>query len=266
MSLEQRVAQALRAHLAEHPEATPRDLALMLRLLAKWRHQGLSDALVRQTGAVVQAGPFAGLRLGPHSTEGGHAPRLLGCYEQELHPHVERLIARGFRRVVNIGCADGYYAVGLARRLPGAAIEARDSSAAAREACAAVAAANGVAERVAIGGTVTPAELSSLADAETWLLVDIEGGEEALLDPAATPALRQATLLVECHEGILPGVTQRLAARFAPSHRVTTVAHALGAAALPPWLQAASHLDQLLAVWEWRSAPTPWLVLEPLPD
>ena len=40
---------------------------------------------------------------------------------------------------------------------------------------------------------------------------------------------------------------------------------ALGAAALPPWLQAASHLDQLLAVWEWRSAPTPWLVLEPLP-
>jgi hypothetical protein len=24
------------------------------------------------------------------------------------------------------------------------------------------------------------------------------------------------------------------------------------------------HLDQLLAIWEWRMAPTPWLVLEPL--
>jgi hypothetical protein len=25
-----------------------------------------------------------------------------------------------------------------------------------------------------------------------------------------------------------------------------------------------SHLDQLLATWEWREQPTPWLVLEPV--
>jgi hypothetical protein len=28
-------------------------------------------------------------------------------------------------------------------------------------------------------------------------------------------------------------------------------------------MQGLGHLDQLLAIWEWRMAPTPWLMLEP---
>ncbi len=31
----------------------------------------------------------------------------------------------------------------------------------------------------------------------------------------------------------------------------------------PAWFQQVSHLDQLLATWEWRASPTPWLVLKP---
>jgi hypothetical protein len=31
----------------------------------------------------------------------------------------------------------------------------------------------------------------------------------------------------------------------------------------PWWLKDLSHLDQLLAVWEWRAGPTPWLVMTP---
>jgi hypothetical protein len=32
---------------------------------------------------------------------------------------------------------------------------------------------------------------------------------------------------------------------------------------LPSWLENLGHLDQLLAVWEWRAIPTPWLVMRP---
>ena len=32
---------------------------------------------------------------------------------------------------------------------------------------------------------------------------------------------------------------------------------------VPDWLMASNHLDQLLAVWEWRLGPTPWLVMRP---
>ncbi|NDC04481.1 MAG: hypothetical protein EBZ81_16380 [Betaproteobacteria bacterium] len=29
----------------------------------------------------------------------------------------------------------------------------------------------------------------------------------------------------------------------------------------PHWFVNLAHLDQLLATWEWRSGPTPWLVM-----
>ena len=32
---------------------------------------------------------------------------------------------------------------------------------------------------------------------------------------------------------------------------------------MPDWLKPLPHLDQLLAVWEWRMQPTPWLVMTP---
>ena len=263
MTLDEAAARLLRAQVNGAATLGDAELAAALRLLSKWRSQKIANIIVARQGSTVQAGPFAGLRLGATGTEGGHAPRLLGCYEQELHPHLERLVAQGFRRVVNIGCADGYYAVGLARRMPQAEIIARDTSPAAQAACAATAAANGVAARIAIGGEVGHAELATLAGPGSWLVVDIEGGEDALLDPIAVAELAGTTILAECHEGPRPGVTDRLAARFAPTHRVTRIAAALGGATMPGWMEGLSHLDQLLATWEWRSAPTPWLVLEP---
>lgn len=263
MSLNRAADRLLRARVASAPEFGEPQLAEALRLLAKWRHQMIANTIVARQGTMVQGGPFAGQLLGPEGTEGGHAPRLLGCYEQELHPQIERLIALGFPRVVNIGCADGYYAVGLARRMPGARVHAHDTDPKAQAACRRMAAANGVADRVAVGGEVGHESLATLAGPGSWLMVDIEGAEDALLDPEAVPALRHATILVECHEGPRPGITGRMAARFAPTHRVTRVDQGVHAATLPAWMAGLSHLDQLLATWEWRQQPTPWLVLEP---
>ena len=98
-------------------------------------------------------GPFQGMRFGSRAAEGCYLPKLLGCYEHELHPIIARLPRRGYRRVVNIGCAEGYYAVGLARLLPTATVLAFDSTAGARKLCAELAALNGVAERIAIEST-----------------------------------------------------------------------------------------------------------------
>lgn len=52
--------------------------------------------------------------------------------------------------------------------------------------------------------------------------------------------------------------------RFAASHNITRIDHALAATPLPAWMQSLCHLDHLLATWEWRMGPTPWLVMEPL--
>ena len=47
----------------------------------------------------------------PHATEGALIPRLLGTYECELHPHLAALSAEGLDCVIDVGCAEGYYAV-----------------------------------------------------------------------------------------------------------------------------------------------------------
>ena len=263
-SLNQTMDTLLRRALAKPEPLSGQDLEGILRLMGKWRHQMISSSIIAHNGPMVQAGPFAGMRLGQHSAEGCHAPKLLGCYEQALHPHFERFIARGFDAVLNIGCAEGYYAVGMARRMPNTRIFAHDSNQGAQRACHALAEANGVADRITIGGLVRGEDFARFAGMDTLVLVDIEGGEEALLDPTAFPALRQMTLIVECHEERRRGMTDLIASRFAPTHQVTRLEQPFSQPELPAWMQGLGHLDQLLAIWEWRMAPTPWLVLEPL--
>ena len=51
--------------------------------------------------------------------------------------------------------------------------------------------------------------------------------------------------------------------RFAATHNIKVVRQHAKTTALPDWLAELNHLDQLLAVWEWRAGPTPWLVMTP---
>src|SRR4051812_42950342 len=64
---------------------------------------------------VVLNGPFKDMRFVCLGTSSGELPMVLGSFEAELHDHLERFLARAPRVVVNIGCAEGYYAVGIAR-------------------------------------------------------------------------------------------------------------------------------------------------------
>ena len=53
-------------------------------------------------------------------------PKLIGSYEEEVHLIIEEIIRRRYSIVVNIGCAEGYYAVGFALRIPDAIVYAFD--------------------------------------------------------------------------------------------------------------------------------------------
>jgi len=251
------VTEALRS-LAARPPAEAA-LAEALRLLAKWRAGLVANTLAVQSGGTVQSGPFAGMAYPVRAAEGARAARLLGSYEAALHPVIHAAIARGYAQVVDVGCAEGYYAVGMALRLPQARILAFDKNAEARALCRALAEANGVADRVTVGGRIGHDGLALCAAAETLVICDIEGAEEALLDPAKAPGLVRADILVEAHDCFRPGLSDRLAARFAATHHVARIGRAVEGRALPPWMERLSDLDRLLALWEWRVGPTPWL-------
>jgi precorrin-6B methylase 2 len=264
LSLTAQYAALARQRIGDWPEAPGlADLNELLRTLGRWRSRVLANTFIAHHGAQVLGGPFAGMAYASEASEGALVPRLLGTYESELHPHLAAFAAAGVDTVIDVGCAEGYYAVGLARMMPGVVVQAYDIDEKARLACAELAARNGVAERVIIGGEFAPDGFEAFAGRRVLVLVDAEGAEVDILQPALSPALAGMNLIVETHDLYRAGALATLVERFSPTHDIVRVDQQPKTFEAPAWLQELPHLDQLLAVWEWRARPTPWLVMTP---
>ena len=258
------IAKLVRQRTGDWPAAAEMDdLNELLRLMGRWRSQVLANTFIAQHGPRILGGPFAGMEYVSQATEGALVPRLLGTYESELHPHLQALLASGVDCVIDVGCAEGYYAVGLARLAPEVTVYAYDIDENARRACAELAARNGVSDRVVIGGEFAPEDFQRFAGRRALVMVDTEGAEVAILDPDRGPALKDMWIIVETHDGITPGARETLTKRFEATHDIVQLDPGPKAPDMPWWLKELGHLDQLLAVWEWRSFPTPWLVMTP---
>lgn len=240
----------------------PAHLAAALRHLAKWRSEVISNTLIARSGTTILSGPFEGMIYDTTGAEGTRSARLLGVYEYSLIPVIEAIIARAYPLVIDIGSAEGYYAVGLARRMGQSRILARDEDPNAQGLCRKLAALNGVADRVEIGGRMNHADFAICTTIPTVIICDIEGAEADLLDPVAAPGLTASDILVETHEFMRPGLIALLTDRFAPTHRVTRLDRQISSASLPHWMEELSDIDRLIALWEWRLGPTPWLWIE----
>jgi hypothetical protein len=185
---------------------------------------GVALRIGRRFGWRVAAGPFAGLKYSRLSLGMSDlAPKILGCYELELHGAVEEVVARKPARLVNIGAAEGYYAVGLARLLPDIEVFAFESDGARRRLCTRIAALNGAGDRIELAGTCTLEALARVHLERALVICDIEGGELALLDPKIVPGLVHSDLIVELHDGLDPRITPTLVERFTSSHTITVL-------------------------------------------
>ena len=104
--------------------------------MRKWGRGGkdyrLRKALAKKSDGRVLRGPFAGMVYAVDAFASAYFPKLIGCYEREIHEILESVIRRGYRRIIDIGCAEGYYAVGLALRCPESSVLAIDIEASAR--------------------------------------------------------------------------------------------------------------------------------------
>lgn len=229
-----------------------------LRLLAKYRTLLLQNEYIKRHGADVAAGPFKGMKFLSQSAEGCHLPKLLGIYEFELHNFVRTIATRAYANIINVGCAEGYYAVGFKRMCPETRIVACDTDARAREACQALARTNGV--EVDVKGHFASADFSDWSG-KTLVWCDIEGAELELLDPARAPGLAGMDIVVELHPSKSAPDIRALPSRFESTHDITLIWPDVGRPALPPFFRGLGHLDQLLAIWEWRATPTPWAIM-----
>lgn len=157
----------------------------------RFRPIGYLTSLAREkTGCAVRQGVFAGMRYVEGSQGSAYIPKLLGIYERELTSQVESLIARRPSLIVDMGAAEGYYAVGLARRLPSSQVVAFEMEPAGRQALHEMVRINEVHERVTVRGRCEPEDLASELRGRDHVAIicDVEGYEEKLLDPVAVPA------------------------------------------------------------------------------
>jgi hypothetical protein len=239
----------------------------LLRLLAP--RQRLIGRILRDRGQdsrmpIIQDGPFKGMRFLRQGTSSEELPMLLGCYEAELHRPLEAILARQPPVVVNVGCGEGYYAVGLARRLPGAVVYAFDSTPAARSLCARVADINDIGDhRMHIGQSVSPSDLARLPLDNGLVVCDCEGCEYSLLDPQIVPALQTCDLIVELHDPKDALEPVEMLRRFRSSHDIRLVPFVPRCPErerITAWLPRAR--DRALAAAERTMLDQHWVVME----
>lgn len=202
----------------------PEPMRGLMRLLAMPRWVLASGLVRRAAKGRVVAGPFKGmaLTLSPLSSRRllGY---VLGTQELELAEPLEEIRARGYRTILNIGAADGYYTLGLAMRCLATRVVAFEMLSELRRVIEAGAMKNEVLARVRLSGRCDVADLRRELEQSAGpalVFMDIEGGELELLDPAAVPALTSTDILVETHDFAAPGCTEAITSRFEATHDV----------------------------------------------
>ena len=232
----------------------------------------LGDRLGRQCDYTVLEGPFAGLRLSPESwwSAGDRGSMLLGMYEREV---LEELVtvSEGRSTLIDVGAADGYYAVGAVRSGLFEHAVCFEISQEGREVIDANARRNAVSDRITVLGEAERGFMGQVPSS-AWdgpesavVLIDIEGGEFDLLDHDHLQRLAGAVVIVELHEPLdaPEGRVEALIDRSAPffdSRVITTGPRDPGALThLSGW----SDDDRWLLCSESRAYLMRWLVLTP---
>ncbi|MEA2313545.1 MAG: hypothetical protein QOI03_237 [Solirubrobacteraceae bacterium] len=221
---------------------------------------------VRRSGLAVRGGPFAGMRYieGLERSSGDLVAKLAGTYERELHRVFSEWIDAEHPHVVDVGCAEGYYAVGFAHAMSQTTVHAYDIDAVARARCAELAQLNGVADRVRILGACEPSALNAFPEQGVALLCDCEGYERILLDPVAAPRLAGWPLLVELHDFIDASITETIRRRFQASHEIEIIeGEGREQDAQLPELAFMSSRARAAVLGEHRPGPMRWAHMRP---
>jgi hypothetical protein len=241
---------------------------------ARLRPYNYLKAIVdRASQGRIVGGPFRGMNYVAEAVSSAFYPKLIGTYELELHPIIDRIVRNGFKSIVDIGAAEGYYACGLAKAIPGAKVLAFEADLKARYLLNQSIERNSLQERVTVLKFCDSVALRTALHAlQTPILIlcDAEGHEVELLSPVDNVNLRLCSILVETHDFLLPGLTGTLSKRFESTHQIEAIhTRPRSISDFPEWaldryarLFPYKYLDMYLN--ERRPEGNCWLWMQPL--
>ncbi len=232
---------------------------------ASWaRRAELTSLVYQRTGGHVYQGPFKDMKILHKFSwgDGDCASKLLGLYECELFDDIEMSIEEEPDMILNIGCAEGYYGIGLAQRT-GSTTVLFDVNETAINIARENAQANGV-NRIMFSTTCTIEEYRSflINPKNPFIFMDCEGAEEDILDLEKIPELAKTTIMVESHDCNRPGLTLKLIDRFSSTHVINVIKQGNK----NPYLEIIDDLDdydKMLLCVEARPSTMYWLHMTP---
>jgi Ribosomal protein L11 methylase len=141
------------------------------------------------------------------------------------------LLQNNYTTLIDVGCAEGYYAVGLAIISPKLNVYAYDIDEVARKSCSRMAELNGVSDRVHIREWCTTETLQNFHHTgKTLIICDCEGYEAELFDVNIAQVLLKHDLIIELHDNVIPNIKTHISDAFSKTHDVSFVSSKLKSA------------------------------------
>lgn len=186
----------------------------------------LSRRLSSPPTTLIRGGPFSGMIYAERSFGSMHLPKLLGTYELELSSLFSFSRLKQYTQIINLGCAEGYYANGAAFILKTGFCSHKvdvigiDINTEALAQGRRIAESNGLNVRF----TIPPVPPFKHSAARRLLICDVEGEELRVIEAQTTESETATDYIIEVHDQ--PGQTRildELRARFSSSHNCRTV-------------------------------------------
>ncbi len=168
-------------------------------------------------GDRIPHGIFKGMRFDPNDKAFLTAMRF-GTYEPQMMHLLRKCLSRPYNNVTNVGCAEGYYAVGCSMLFQKPEILALDYVSSLLDQTMRLAKLNGVENRITTGGKFDFESPASDQVRNSLMIIDIEGGESELLKNP--DAYQDTDMIIEIHEGFYPEICSSLEKTFGNSHEV----------------------------------------------
>ncbi len=239
-----------------------------------WKHTGAhlirdqdvaekyTPLFINKYGYNVIGGPFSGMIYVEYAVGSSYLVKLIGVYEEILHATVKELKARDFKTIIDIGCAEGYYLIGLGIHNANATLVGYDTEPTALALSKELYNKNNLKNELILLDRCTHTDLDTRITEKTLIICDAEGFEDEILNPQYAPRLLDVDILVvELHEFAAPGVTARLRARFDHSHIIETITFKNSSGVGYPFLEELSEKEQYSLLRERGVQDQEWLIM-----
>lgn len=203
----------------------------IFRLITEYAKLSI-DKYINVFASTIRYGVFQGVKLDYYNLDAlcsdlslFAVSKFTGQYEIEIESWVKDAIKQNYNKIINIGCSDGYYALGFAAKMPHSKIIAYEQNEVHRLRFEKNIALNSL-HNIDVHGFCDIDQFKAILDnvSENILLfLDIEGEEINFLDPNQFKNLKFCDIIVELHDFAYKDIEKIISSRFSNTHKIEIV-------------------------------------------